>query len=192
LLSLPKILGITLENLPHNVPYLPVPDTVSVPRISKDKRLRVGLCWAGSAASSNGLRRSCPLSYRLPLLTSTKAVFYSLQTPVTREDTALLETYQVFNLEPELTDYARTAALIAQLDLVISVDTSIVHLAGALGKPVWVLLGQQADWRWLLERDDSPWYPSLRLFRQQEQDTWLEVMGRVQRAFADLSQTPRL
>jgi len=179
LLSLPKILSITLEKLAVTIPYLHVPDYISVPRLTDGRRLRAGICWAGSVAHQSDFHRSCPLNYWLPLFTSPGVVFYSLQTPVNHAEAELLAAHGVINLEPELSDYARTAALIKQLDLVISVDTSVAHLAGALGKPVWVLIGQQADWRWLLARDDSPWYPSMRLFRQKPADDWQAVIERM-------------
>lgn len=179
LLSLPHVLGVTLDNLPTTVPYLHAPDYISVPRLAEDKRLRVGVCWSGSATHQNDSHRSCPLPNWLPLFALPETVFYSLQTPIASADVALLETHGVVNLEPELTDYARTTALIEQLDLVIGVDTSVVHLAGALGKPVWVMLGQHSDWRWMLKREDNPWYPSLRLFRQTTPDDWQELLDRV-------------
>jgi uncharacterized protein (TIGR03032 family) len=185
LLSLPKVLGITLDNLPATVPYLRAPDYISVPRLAPDKRLRVGVCWAGSVTHQNDAHRSCALRHWQPLLTTPEAVFYSLQTPVSGTDAALLEKLGVINLEPELTDYARSAALITQLDLVVGVDTSVIHLAAALGKPTWVLLGQHSDWRWLLKREDSPWYPTLRLFRQMQADDWQELLGRVRLALLE-------
>ncbi len=187
LLSLPKVLGITLDNLPAAVPYLHAPDYVSVPHLTADKRVRVGFCWAGSATHQNDAHRSCPLPNWETLLTSPEAVFYSLQTPVSGSDAALLEKWGVINLEPELTDYARSAALINQLDLVIGVDTSVIHLAGGLGKSTWVLLGPHSDWRWLLNRDSSPWYPTMRLFRQVQPDDWRELMARVQRALLEIT-----
>jgi uncharacterized protein (TIGR03032 family) len=179
LLSLPHILGINQNNLPTHIPYLPVPTHVTVPRLQATERLQIGICWAGSATHHNDRHRSCPLSNWSPLLAISDTVFYSLQTPVNSNDAQWLAQHGIIDLEPELTDYARTAALISQLDLLISVDTSVAHLAGALGKPVWVLLGQHSDWRWQLEGEDSLWYPSMKLFRQTQAGDWGEVMGRV-------------
>lgn len=184
LLSLPKILAITLENLPVAVPYLHIPAHASVPRLDDAGRLKVGICWAGNTTHPNDAHRSCPLSHWLPLFSLPDIAFYSLQTPVSGAEAELLASHRVNNLEPELTDYARTAALIDQLDLIIGVDTSVVHLAGALGKPVWVLVGQHSDWRWLIAREDSPWYPSMRLFPQYQPGDWRELTERLARALA--------
>jgi ADP-heptose:LPS heptosyltransferase len=93
---------------------------------------------------------------------------------------------RIIDLQDEQKDFADTAAIVANLDLVISIDTSVVHLAGAMGKPVWVLLCKSADWRWLLEREDSPWYPTARLFRQSMLGNWQEVMTRVERELREL------
>jgi len=178
LLSLPHILGIDMDALPTFVPYLSIPKYVSVPHLTGD-RFKVGFCWAGSRTHPNDHHRSCSLTNWLPLMSMPEIDFYSLQTPVTSDELDLLAAQKAINLEPELTDYARTAALIDQLDLVISVDTSVVHLAGALAKPVWVLLGQHFDWRWMLEGEKSVWYPSMKLFRQTQADNWAEMMDRV-------------
>ncbi|MFZ2452011.1 MAG: TIGR03032 family protein [Methylovulum miyakonense] len=178
LLSLPHILGIGLHNLPAAVPYVHIPAHITVPRLG-GQGFKVGICWAGSHTHQNDRHRSCPLPNWLPLLSVSDTTFYSLQTPLPIEDADFLNTHNIINLEPELTDYARTAALIRQLDLVISVDTSIVHLAGALGKPAWLLLGQHSDWRWLLDREDSVWYPDVKLIRQTQAGDWGELMGRL-------------
>jgi hypothetical protein len=178
LLGLPHILGINLAETAANIPYLPIPSHISVPPLD-DQRLKVGICWAGSRIHQNDKHRSCALANWLPLLSIPDKAFYSLQTPLSIEDNAILSANGVTNLEPELTDYARTAAFIKQLDLVISVDTSIVHLAGALGKPTWVLLGEHSDWRWQLDREDSDWYPTMKLIRQIQADNWQELMDRV-------------
>ncbi len=98
----------------------------------------------------------------------------------------IFEQYQVVDLSPQLTDFALTAAAIQQLDLVITVDTSVAHLAGALGKAVWIVLPYVPDWRWLLDRDDSPWYPSMRLFRQTQAGDWPGVFARVSEALDSL------
>jgi ADP-heptose:LPS heptosyltransferase len=111
------------------------------------------------------------------------ATFVSLQKDPRPDDKAtLLERTEIINLTAHLTDFAETAALVSCLDLVISVDTSVVHLAGALGRPTWILLPYRPDWRWLLGRDDSPWYPTVRLFRQDDTRTWDSVIARVREA----------
>ena len=117
----------------------------------------------------------------LPLL-DIDATFVSLQKEVRAGDAEILASCDMLQFSQELEDFSDTAALISQLDLVISVDTSVAHLAGALGKPVWILLTHAPDWRWLLDRDDSPWYPSARLFRQRETREWGSLTMRVREA----------
>ena len=118
----------------------------------------------------------------MPLLDVSGVSFYSLQKELSEADRTLLNERSIVDLSPHLGDLADTAAAIAQLDLVISVDTAVAHLAGALGKPVWILLAFSPDWRWLLEREDSPWYPSARLFRQHQRGDWEGVFARVAQA----------
>ena len=126
----------------------------------------------------------------LPLL-DIDATFVSLQKDVRAGDEKTLASCNLLRLGEELEDYSDTAALISQLDLVISVDTSVAHLAGALGKPVWILLTHAPDWRWLLNRDDSPWYPSARLFRQHETREWGSVTMRVREALLEFTANDR-
>jgi hypothetical protein len=123
----------------------------------------------------------------LPLLSCPDTAYYSLQTPLPFGDAERLGAHDIIDLEPELTDYARTAALIAQLDLVITVDTSVAHLSGALGKPVWVLLGQHCDWRWLIGRTESPWYPGMRLFHQTQPGDWAGLIEEVIQVLDDVA-----
>lgn len=186
LLSLPFVLGISQDNLPATVPYLQIPSHVSVLHLDTIKRLKVGICWGDSATHPNDKHRSCPLSYWLPLFAVPGVTFFSLQTSVAKTEAELLAQYKVADLEPELTDFARAAALIGQLDLVIGVDTAVIHLAGASGKPTWVLLGQHSDWRWGLEDEGCSWYPTMRLFRQMEAGDWDGVVGRVQDGLANI------
>jgi Glycosyltransferase family 9 (heptosyltransferase) len=121
----------------------------------------------------------------LPPLSGIDATFVSLQQEVRAGDTAALQGRELLHFGAELKDYSDTAALISDLDLVIAVDTSVAHLAGALGKPVWILLPHIPDWRWLFDRDDSPWYPTARLFRQDATRTWDGVLVRVRAALRD-------
>ncbi len=124
-------------------------------------------------------KRSTPLKVFLPLL-DLDATFVSLQMDVRADDQALLtQRSDILNFGPELIDFADTAGLISCLDLVISVDTSVVHLAGAIAKPVWVLVPYLPDWRWLLNREDNPWYPTARLFRQTATRDWREVIAHI-------------
>jgi tetratricopeptide (TPR) repeat protein len=148
----------------------------------RSTRPRIGLVWSGNPDHLNDHNRSVPLQKLLPLL-EVEAEFISLQKGARARDRALLaERRDIRDAEGELASFADTASLIAELDLVISVDTSVAHLAGSLGKPVWVLLPYVPDWRWLLNREDSPWYPTARLFRQSETRQWDVVMANVQKA----------
>ena len=187
LMSLPHILGTTLATVPANVPYVRVPQNktgfqLPKPRHSQAK-IKVGMVWAGSPTHKNDRNRSCQLSHFLPWLKTPHVAFYSLQKGEREWDLQSLPSNVVVeDLAPLLQDYGDTAAAIFQLDLVIGVDTSVVHLAGALGKPVWTLLSDRADWRWMLEREDSPWYPTMRLFRQPSLGDWQSVSERVAEA----------
>jgi ADP-heptose:LPS heptosyltransferase len=183
LLSLPLACGTTLASIPGTVPYLqadPVRVAAWEARLGPRRRPRVGLVWSGSAFHANDRRRSIPLSALLPLLAA-DADFLSLQRDLREADRALLaaET-RLMHLGAELPDFASTAALMACLDLVITVDTAPAHLAGALGRPVWILLPFAPDWRWLLNREDSPWYPTARLFRQASIGDWTSVVSRLE------------
>ena len=171
LLSVPHILGSTLETIPATTPYLRVPD--DTPPFDLGGKLKVGLVWRGNPQHENDQWRSVPLSLLAPLLDVPGITFYSLQVG---GGTADLQSApwreRVTDLAPRLTDFAPTAGAVSALDLVITVDTAVAHLAGALAKPAWLLIAQGNDWRWLHERDDSPWYPSLRLFRQRKHRNW--------------------
>jgi hypothetical protein len=145
-------------------------------------RRRVGLVWFGNPQHLHDQRRSLALDTLVPLL-QLPLDFHSLQqTQRPHDQTALAQLPQLQHHGEQLTDFAQTAALIAELDLVITVDTSVAHLAGALGKPVWILLQHVPDYRWLLKREDSPWYPTARLFRQRQRGAWDPVVDAVQAA----------
>jgi hypothetical protein len=189
LLSLPLAFGTRLETVPSDVPYLEAP---SPPLTDWDARLgpkgrpRIGLLWSGNAMNERDKERSIGLRSFLPLL-DVDATFVSLQKDVPAPDAALLrERGDILHVGDELGDFSDTAELISQLDLVISVDTSVAHLAGALGKPVWILVTHIPDWRWLLDREDSPWYPTARLFRQPRVDDWDSAITRVHDALREM------
>jgi tetratricopeptide (TPR) repeat protein len=195
-MSLPRVLGVTLDNLKDRpVPYLRA-DPAAVERWARrlagtGSGLRVGIAWAGNPKHAADSRRSIAVE-RLAELTRVAGVrFYSLQVGERAQDLALLPTEKVLDLSRDLTNFAETAAALANLDLVLSVDTALVHLAGALGRPCWVMLPFSPDWRWLTERADSPWYPSLRLYRQTSPGDWDEVVARVGRAVAELAAARR-
>lgn len=182
LLSLPFACQTRLENIPATTPYLfsdAARRAAWGERLGEPSRPRIGLVWSGNPQHKNDHNRSLALSELLPWLPP-EFDYLCLQKDVREADQALLAASGIRHFGEALTDFAETAALCASLDLLISVDTSVVHLAGALGKPAWVLLPQVPDWRWLLERDDSPWYPAMRLYRQMQAGDWSSVLRRVQ------------
>jgi len=176
LLSLPLAFGTTLDAIPAQVPYLSVPANYFEKwqqRLPGFGKIRVGICWAGNPDHKRDHQRSIALDLMLPLLSRSDVSFISLQKPLRERDVAILRNNpQIAHFDNDIENFADTAAIISMLDLVISVDTSVVHLAGALGRPVWILLQFMPDWRWLLDRNDSPWYPTARLFRQSRSDDW--------------------
>jgi tetratricopeptide (TPR) repeat protein len=181
--SLPAAFKTRLETIPSAVPYLPTP-SVERERFWEDRLgardgLRVGLVWSGDPRHNDDHNRSIALSALAPLL-DLEVTFVSLQKGARDQDQATLrERPDIVDPSTYLTDFAETAALVSNLDLVISVDTSVVHLAGGLGCPVWIMLPFNPDWRWLLNREDSPWYPTARLFRQTVSGDWANVIERV-------------
>jgi tetratricopeptide (TPR) repeat protein len=181
MLSLPLAFDTTLATIPAAVPYIapPAPARDWTDWLGAPGARRIGLVWSGNPNHHNDHNRSVPLAKLLPLL-DVEAQFVSLQKGVRERDRALLgERRDIRDAEAELASFVDTASLMRELDLVISVDTSVAHLAGALGKPLWVLLPYVADWRWLTGRDDSPWYPTARLFRQSAARQWDEVVADV-------------
>jgi Flp pilus assembly protein TadD len=181
LMSLPRLFGTTLATIPRAVPYLAADAALMravEPWLAGGSR-RVGLVWQGNPRQVDEPYRSVPLAALLPLLDLPVTVF-GLQRDHGREQLGLLAGRANFiDLGPRLDDLATTAAVMAQLDLVITPCTATAHLAGALGRPVWILLKRGADWRWLLERSDSPWYPTATLIRQRRSGDWQEVGRRV-------------
>jgi tetratricopeptide (TPR) repeat protein len=181
--SLPLAFGTRLDSIPSQQSYLPRPDADRVQawehRLGPREKLRVGLAWSGNPNFRNDHNRSMPLEV-LGRLLDLEATFVSLQKDTRPQDVELLgERTQLVDHTACLTDFRETAALVSCLDLVITVDTSIAHLAGALGCRTWVLLPYVSDWRWLRGRDDSPWYPTVRLFRQTDTREYGSVIERV-------------
>ena len=196
--TLPFALGTRLETIPSSASYLPPLPQARVEawerRLSErggtSGKRRIGLVWAGNPLHTNDHNRSIPLRVLLPLLKA-DATFVSLQKEPRPEDKALLHESAIVDLTSEITDFTDTAALVSCLDLVISVDTSVAHLAAALGRPTWILLPYLPDFRWLLDRDDNPWYPTVRLFRESAARDWAEVIEKVRVALDGHSSTPR-
>lgn len=180
LLSAPLVLGVdTMEKLPNHVPYLPVPDGPDVPVPEADPAsLNVGFVFGGNPLFPNDRGRSTRLESWMPLFGLEGVRFFSLQKG-DREPEVAQAPASVVRLNERLTSFRDTAVALGKLDLVITTCTSMAHLAGALGLPCWVVLSRNADWRWLVARDDSPWYPSVRLFRQTVLDDWSGVFERV-------------
>lgn len=181
--SLPLAFKTRLDTIPSGISYLPAPPESRVQawesRLGPHQRLRVGLVWSGNPKHRNDHNRSIPLR-TLSRILDVEATFVSLQKDPRPDDKeALLELPDIIDVTADLTDFAETAALLRCLDLVITVDTSVAHLAGALGCPTWILLPYTPDWRWLLGRDDSPWYPTIRLFRQPKSRDYSSVVDRV-------------
>jgi len=180
LASLPGLFGADLSNIPAVVPYLGVADEIddaAGPRLSGLAGLRVGLVWRGRPEHPNDRNRSLSPAELAPLAATPGCSFVSLQKDAGNDEIEALAPWPGFtHVGDVLEDFADTAAALRHLDLVITVDTSVAHLAGALGRPAWVLLPFTPDWRWLRGRDDSPWYPSLRLFRQPSPGDWPAVI----------------
>ncbi|HXP98282.1 MAG TPA: tetratricopeptide repeat protein, partial [Telmatospirillum sp.] len=204
LMSAPHLLGTTVQNIPTDIPYVHPDDalaTVWKNRLSGLTGLKVGVVWSGDPRPDNprahavDRRRSLSLSQLEPLLAMPGVSFVSLQkgSPAAQLTTVAPEIRPLDRMD-DVSDFADTAALVANLDLVISVDTSVAHLAGALGKPVWILSRFDGCWRWLTDRDDSPWYPTARLFRQETPGEWKNVVARVAAALEKhmLTVTPGL
>jgi tetratricopeptide (TPR) repeat protein len=191
-MSLPRAFATTLDTIPARIPYLHAPEEhVSRwrARLGEQRAPRIGLAWSGSATLVNDRNRSIALADLEPLR-AMEATFVSLQKEVRDADRAALRSATpLLHFGAELTDFRDTAALVSQMDLVISVDTAVAHLAGAMGKPTWILLPFSPDWRWL-GRDDSPWYPTARLFRQPAIGDWQRVIAALAGALREIATTP--
>lgn len=190
LMSAPHLLQTTIESIPAKVPYLAAPAELLdawQTRLGPKTRLRVGLTWSGNQQHVSDWARSIPFAELHAALNVPGVSFHSVQKDVRADDDVALAASGVADHRQALTDLAETAALISALDLVITVDTSVAHLAGALGKPVWILLATRVDWRWMAEGSTSPWYPTARLFRQQTPGAWAPVLAEVRAALETLT-----
>ena len=182
LLSLPRILGTTLETIPADTPYLDAPEDGTAKRLS-DRHFHIGIIWAGKPSHRNDRNRSVKLPQFGGLLDIPDVQVHALQVPPRSEEINQQKLDAlIHNMGEGFADFRDTAAAVQALDLVIAVDTSVAHLAGALGKPVWTLLPYSPDWRWMVHRDTSPWYPTMTLFRQTSPGDWDEVFARLRAA----------
>ncbi len=187
--SLPLAFGTRIDTIPAPRSYLPPVSEAELQvwedRLGVHDRLRIGLVWSGNERHVNDHNRSIPLKVMTRLITH-DAQFVSLQKDLRPTDAATLhERRDITDLTSHLVDFSATAALIACLDIVVTVDTAVAHLSAALGRPTWILLPYTPDYRWLLDREDSPWYPTVRLFRQNEQRDYETVVDRINTALAD-------
>jgi hypothetical protein len=184
LLSLPLAFSTQLATIPRDVPYLRAASAAWAQRLPAHG-LRVGLVWAGNPKHTRDRQRSIALEQLHGLTRLPGVRFYSLQKGPSAQDLAA-SSLPIVDLAGQIEDFADTAAIVANLDLVICVDTAVAHLAGALGKPVWLLVPHVGDWRWLRDRSDSPWYPTMRLFRQPAIGQWEPVLRQIEKELKDL------
>ena len=193
LLSLPMVFNTRLETIPATIPYLQANADLShqwSAYTGGTDGLKVGIAWAGASGHANDRNRSLPLHVLGPLAKITGIRFFSLQKgEAAKQALAPQPGMELIDRTAEINDFADTAALIANLNLVIAADTAVAHLAGAMGKPTWLLLPYAPDWRWLMNRDDTPWYPTMRLFRQKNLEDWPEVIERVRQALGEFRPT---
>ena len=191
LLSLPMLFNTTLETIPANIPYIAADPRLVQKWKAKvscdDSRLKIGLVWAGKPTYQRVRYRSYTLASFAPLAHLENATFFSLQKGSASEQAKHPpEGLRLIDYTREINDFADTAALVANLDLIIAVETSVAHLAGAMGKPVWALIPFIPDWRWLLNRSDSPWYPTMKLFRQRSYGEKESVIHQILEELASL------
>jgi hypothetical protein len=187
MLSLPFAFGTRIDTIPPPLPLaVPADRLAAWSALSRgDSKLRVGVAWSGNADHPNDRGRSITLAMFRRVLDVPRCRFYLLQPELRASDAAVFdELPDVVDFRGKITDFADTAAIISHMDLVITADTAVAHLAGAMSRLVWVLLSYTPDWRWLLGREDSPWYPSARLFRQDRPGDWPVVLDRVRAALS--------
>jgi hypothetical protein len=194
-MSLPHLCATTVETAPAKVPYLSVDPTRVErirPMIRENGRLRIGVVWAGNPAQIDDRRRSMPLSALRDIRPSAAQDVYSLQKgPAAERDRPLAGNMGIIDLGCACEDFADLTAAMSMMDLILSVCTAPAHLAGALGLPVWTMLPRVCDWRWLRRRTDSPWYPTMKLFRQPRHGEWGCVVADVAHKLVGVNSRPR-
>jgi hypothetical protein len=188
LMSLPAIFSMTVDTIPAPIPYVS-PDAARVEHwrgaLAGGGTFKIGIAWQGSATYARDRFRSIALRHFAPLGRVPGVRLISLQMGAGREQLApLADSMPIDDLGERLGDFYETAAIVKSLDLIVTCDSAAGHLAGALGVPTWIALPATPDWRWMLNRDDSPWYPSVRLFRQRQPGDWEDVFQRMEQALA--------
>lgn len=197
--SLPKAFATTMETIPARVPYLAPPPARAehwAARLTPETRLKVGVCWSGNPESPVNRTRAAPFEALAPVFGVGGVAFYGLQLGTPRQDIAGLPESVPFtdlagDIEAAADGFSEAAAIASCLDVVVVVDTALAHLAGALARPTWLALPYAGDWRWHRDRDDSPWYPTLRLFRQPAPGAWGSVFERIAAALRQATAGPR-
>jgi tetratricopeptide (TPR) repeat protein len=183
--DLPHRFGTTLDNVPADIPYLPLLEPDDAVRLPAPAQKKIGVVWGGSPLHKNDENRSIPLGIFAALFENKGAQFYSLNRDMKPGDMELLPRLPVIDFAHGIKNFADAARIMRQLDLVITCDTASAHLAGGLGLKTWTLLPFAPDWRWMIDRCDSPWYPTMRLFRQSQAGDWAGVMAHVKKALCD-------
>jgi tetratricopeptide repeat protein len=181
--SIPVVLQIPFDEIPIDVPYINLRNSVVKPKIPSlpGMKLKVGMIWAGKPRPPG---RSCTLSCYIPLMKRSEVGFYSFQIGPRKKDIMNERAgWLIHDLSSEIEDFYSSAVLMNEMDLIISIDSAPVHLAGGLGKPVWLMLKYSSDWRWMSDNDYNPWYPTMRVFRQEKPDSWHEVSKKLEQAF---------
>ena len=195
--SLPYVFGTEPDSVPGTIPYLqPQPHRTAfwrdrLHRVVGSEFVRVGLAWAGNPDNTADWRRSLALADLEDLATIPGIQLVSVQKPVSESDRRAFAAWGLTDFSDDLTDFGETAALLANLDLVVTVDTAVAHLAGAMGIPVWTLIYEPCDWRWMTQREDSPWYPTMRLFRQPRAGEWGPPLRRLAAALRQYGSTEK-
>lgn len=191
--SLPHVFETTLETIPCRMPYLFRPEnekSILVQTIEMMDGFRIGISWSGSPVHKENQNRSCPLSLFYPLTQIKGVVLFGIQKGPACNDIKQCKQIPVVDLSDLIHDFSDTATAIFHMDLIISVDTATAHLAGAMGKPTWIMIPFTPDWRWMRDRTDSPWYPSIRLFRQSEAFNFNDVMQKIEKTLIDVIKNP--
>jgi len=191
--SLPYVFETTLETIPCNIPYLFKPEnekSILVQTIKMMDGFRIGISWSGSPIHKENQNRSCPLSLFYPLTQMKGVVLFSIQKGPACDDLKQSDQMPIVDLSDLIQDFSDTASAIFHMDLIISVDTATAHLAGSMGKPTWMMIPFAPDWRWMRDRQDSPWYPSVRLFRQCKAGSFDPVMQHIQQALVNVLKEP--